>query len=705
MMVKTIQILMTLFFMEHLIMAQDVTQDVQVISERLKTGWIENRISQDRVQDYLDGLRETGGWRDIDYDDVSRTHWGPANHPARLAQLAEVYCVDPDETVKDAVLRGLQFWVDKDPQSDNWWWNCISSPRDLSKTLLLMGDVVSTDLVAATALLVHRSTFKRTGANLTNEASNLLVLACAIGDVDLLRESIAQLTGEIRVAIGEEGIQVDNSFHQHGPQLQMSSYAEVFARDATEHGLLFDGTQFALSDVQISALSEFVREGQQWFTWGHRVDFHGMGRGIGRTGGTGGAGGMRLIAQRMAQIDPTHKETYDAIVARSKDELAPDVNAPKGNRHYYRSDVMVHRPGHFHTSMRMHSTRTYGCEVRVNQENLKGYHVSDGAYFVMQSGDEYLDIQPVWDWRKLPGVTYRETDEPFPYGGDVLQHGKTNFVGGVSDGHVGVAAMDWVKDDVRARKAYFFFDEGFVCLGAGISAELDEKVATSVNQCLLNGDVLVLCESLTEMGRGRLEGGRVRGVHHDGIGYYFLGNQNVVVRSDAQTGSWKDLEANSKHKELMTKDVFSLWVDHGEQPSDGSYAYAVMPGMGRELFVDKAGVFPFAILKQTSAVQAVEFADQGLVQIAFFEAGGLQVLGGLDVEVNMPCLVMVQKEGRGLVLSVADPTQKLNQIQFKLDGLFEGDGAVVDGTSTVVTIDLPQDEWAGKTVQVKLQSH
>jgi len=58
-----------------------------------------------------------------------------------------------------------------------------------------------------------------------------------------------------------------------------------------------------------------------------------------------------------------------------------------------------------------------------------------------------------------------------------------------------------------------------------------------------------------------------------------------------------------------------------------------------------------------------------------------------------------------LVLSVADPTQKLNQIQFKLDGLFEGDGAVVDGTSTVVTIDLPQDEWAGKTVQVKLQSH
>jgi chondroitin AC lyase len=650
----------------------------------------------------LDGLSAEGGWRDIDYDNTSPTHWGPAGHPSRLAQLAEVYRIDKNETVKDAVLRALQFWVDKDPQSVNWWWNCISSPRDLSKTLLLMGDVVSPDLVNATSLLVHRITFKRTGANLTNEASNLLVLACAIGDVDLLHESINQLTGEIRVAIGEEGIQVDNSFHQHGPQLQMSSYAEVFARDATEHGLLFEGTRFALSAEQISALSEFVREGQQWFTWGHRVDFHGMGRGTGRTGGTGSAGGLRLISERMAKIDPEHKETYDALVARTRGDLAPGISAPNGNRHYYRSDVMVHRTEKFYTSVRMHSTRTYACEVRVNCENLKVYHLSDGTYFVMQTGDEYLEIQPVWDWRKLPGVTYRETDEPFPYGSDVPQRGNTAFVGGVSNGEVGIAAMDLVKDGVAARKAYFFFDGGFVCLGAGVSAEGDEKLTTSVNQCLLNGEVLVLGESIAEMGQGQLEGDGVRGVYHDGVGYYFLGKQKVVVHSDEQTGSWKDLEENSTLRESMTKDIFGLWVDHGVRPADGSYAYAVMPGVDRDGFVENSEALRFTVLTHTPAMQAIEFADQNLAQVAFFESGGLRVLGGMDVEVNVPCLMIIQKEGNGVTLSVADPTQELGQIQIRVSGVFESDGAIVDGEWTVLRVDLPQNEWAGKSVEISL---
>lgn len=683
-------------------MAQDVTQDIQTIADRWKADWVERRISKDQVQELLAELNDKGGWQDIDYEDRSRTHWEPAKHPVRLAQLAEVYSVDQDDQVKDAVLRALQFWADKDPQSDNWWWNCISSPRDLSKALLLMGDAVPQGLVDAVVPLVHRSTFKRTGANLTNEASNLLVLACAIGDVDLLRESIRQLTGEIRVAIGEEGIQVDNSFHQHGPQLQMASYAEVFARDATEHGLLFMDTRFALTDAQITALSDFVREGQQWFTWGHRVDFHGMGRGTGRTGGTGGAGGVGLIAQRMATLDPAHKETFDRFVARTKGDLAPDEHAPQGNRHYYRSDVMVHRPKDFYTSVRMHSTRTYACEVRVNLENLKGYHLSDGTYFVMQSGDEYLEIQPVWDWRKLPGVTYRATDEPLPYGPSVPQHGRTDFIGGVSNGHVGVAAMDWVKDDVKARKAYFYFDKGFVCLGAGISADRDESVTTGINQCLYDGEVLVLGESVTTLARGRVESNDGRGIYHDGVAYYFLGEQNFVVEADTQTGSWKDLEANSTRSENITKEVFKMWVDHGAKPEDGSYAYAVMPGVDRNAFATQADDLPFEILAQTSAVQAVEFADQNLAQIVFFEASSLRGLDTMDVAVDAPCLVMIQKDGEGVSLSVSDPTQKLDQIQITLRGVFEGKGAVVAGTSTVVTVDLPQDEWAGKTVDVSL---
>ncbi|MBT5831009.1 MAG: hypothetical protein HOH77_12550, partial [Candidatus Latescibacteria bacterium] len=206
----------------------------------------------------------------------------------------------------------------------------------------------------------------------------------------------------------------------------------------------------------------------------------------------------------------------------------------------------------------------------------------------------------------------------------------------------------------------------------------------------------------TTLVRGRVEGDDARGLYHDGVGYYFLGEQNFVVQAETQTGSWKDLEANSTRPETITKDVFKMWVDHGAQPVDGAYAYAVMPGIDRDAFATQADDLPFKVLAQTSAVQAVEFADRNLAQVVFFEAGNLKVLDTMDVSVNAPCLVMVQTDGQCVSLSVADPTQKLDQIQITIGGVFEGTGAVVEGSLTVVTVDLPQNEWAGKTVDVSL---
>ena len=74
----------------------------------------------------------------------------------------------------------------------------------------------------------------------------------------------------------------------------------------------------------------------------------------------------------------------------------------------------------------------------------------------------------------------------------------------------------------------------------------------------------------------------------------------------------------------------------------------------------------------------------------------------MDVEVNEPCLMILQKEGNGVILSVADPTQKLDQIQIRVSGIFESDGAIVDGEWTVLRVNLPQNEWAGKSVEISL---
>jgi len=691
--------------MEGVVMAQP-EQDLEIIAERLREEFGGQAPGEDRIQAYLKRQNADGSWPDVDYNDVARTHWSPQRHTRNLSDMACAYgakghALAGDAMLRDGIVNGLTFWTDRDPQSDNWWFNCISTSRDLGRVLLVMGDTIPRDVRDKAAVMIRRSTFKRTGSNLTWEANNLMVLACSIGDVALMQEAISYLTKEIRITT-EEGIQCDYSFHQHGPQLYMSNYGAAFAGNNSRYCGLFLGTSFALDKEKIAAISGLVREGQQWFLWGRQLDYHTLGRQLDNPSATWRGRELLGTSQRMVHVDPENAEEYRQLIERVKGNVPPGKTGPKGNRHYWRSDIMVHRPGNFYVSVRMHSTRTYATETRTNRENLKGYHLSDGTYFLMQRGDEFHEIQPTWDWRKLPGVTYRDTDEPYPYGKTAPQGGTTDFVGGVSDGKVGVAAMDYAKDDVQAHKAWFFFDQGFVCLGAGIAAEKDESVTTSLNQTLLNGEVLLLQDQQTEINRGEVVGKDVKAVYHDGVGYYFLGEQQTVVRADAQTGTWTSIEEDSSRKDPVTQDVFGLWVDHGVRPVDGSYAYAVMPGVDRDRFTSLGKQLPFEVVSNNVGVQAVAFPDQGIVQAAFFEAGVLRVLDGLDVEVDAACLVMLQQRGDLWTVSVSDPTQKLSQVHMTLGGSFKGEGAVAEGASTVVTVGLPQDQWAGKTVNFSL---
>jgi chondroitin AC lyase len=419
--------------MEGMVMAQ-AEQDLIIIAERLREEFGQKAPGEDRIKARLKSQNADGSWPGVNYADVSRTHWSPQRHTRNISDMAGAYgakdhVLAGDAKLRDGIVNGLTFWVDRDPQSDNWWFNCISTSRDLGVVLLIMKDVVSQTVQDKAAAMIRRSTFKRTGSNLTWEANNLMVLACAIGNVELMQEAISHLTREIRITT-EEGIQCDYSFHQHGPQLYMSNYGTAFSGNNSRYLGLFLGTSFALGEEKIAAISGLVREGQQWFLWGRQFDYHALGRQLDNPGATWRGREMVGISNRMMSVDPKNAEEYRQLSERLKGNVSPGETGPRGNRHFWRSDIMVHRPGNFYVSVRMHSTRTYATETRTNRENLKGYHLSDGTYFLVQRGDEFHEIQPTWDWRKLPGVTYRDTDEPYPYGRSDPQAGNTEFVGG-----------------------------------------------------------------------------------------------------------------------------------------------------------------------------------------------------------------------------------------------------------------------------------
>ena len=123
---------------------------------------------------------------------------------------------------------------------------------------------------------------------------------------------------------------------------------------------------------------------------------------------------------------------------------------------------------------------------------------------------------------------------------EVRRQGNTRFVGGVSDGLYGMAAMDLHYDALLANKAWFYFDNEFVCMGAGIVCPTGNPVLTSVNQCLLAGNVAA-SDRAQPLAPGEYALDGVRWVEHDSVTYAFPASTPVRVKVGPQTGSWSEI--------------------------------------------------------------------------------------------------------------------------------------------------------------------
>ena len=660
----------------------------------------------------LAAQRADGSWPDVPYDRRDRSIWPPQKHLTRLTSLAIAYRepsgpLHGDPALKAAIIRGLEFWLKRDPQSDNWWHNVIAAPQELGRLLVLMrDDLPQADFALACDRVRRSKTDRMTGANLTWTAGNLFTLGAVTDDLALLRDELALITGTIKITT-DEGVQPDGSFHQHGPQLNAGNYGLAFLDTCGRYASLVRGTPLAFSPGQIDLLSNFALNFQDWVVWGDRMDLSSCGRQLDHPNAPASkAADVARSCARLAALDPAHAAALNSFIDRATGRK-PDTaaGAPTGNRCFWRSDFMVHRPGTWYASIKTYSSRILRTETSVNSENYKGYHLCDGMMLVMVSGGEYDEIQPVWDWRKLPGITCRETTAPLPYGKNAgFQHNPRDFVGGASNGESGAAVLDLAKDDLTAKKAWFCFHRGIVCLGAGISSAAPEPAYTDVNQCLLRGDAMILADGSWRVAAAQQNlPSSTQAVYHDRIGYLFLAPANATLACGPQTGAWSDLRKEGVSPAKITNNVFNLWIDHGPHPQNAGYAYAVMPDVDPSAVAQAAATSPWRVLANTPQLQAVASPDDGLVQAVFYAPGRLEKSLAPAVAVSAPCvLIACEKSGGALDLTVADPTQKLSSLTLTIDGSYTGPVCRAAGAATEITIPLPPAGLAGSSVTVHL---
>lgn len=644
------------------------------------------------VTSTLATLQSNGSWPDVNYA-YSSTSYTADVHINRVKAFAQAYMKSASShyhssALFTAIVNSLTYWNTTDPQSWNWYHNQISNPQRIGEILILLETAPQSLGSLRSALLTQMNRgypTNQTGANKLDVATHFMYRSCLTANDSLMQYSVDQVFYPL-VLTTEEGIQHDLSYHQHGPQLYFFGYGSVFVEGETKVAYYLRGTPYALSGSRLAIFSSFVRNGFLKVMRSRYIDYGTNGRSISRENQL--SVGVTAHLEKLKVLDTTHVTEYNENIARLNGTQPPGYLLPSLHSHFWRSDYTVHQNTSYLFGVHLTSTRSAKQE-NGNGENLKGYYLSDGSTHIVTSGNEYYNIPAVWDWSRIPGTTvpYITTiPQRAPWG---VNFGTTAFAGGVSDSLYGVSAL-WFSDyNTQARKAWFFFDNEVVCLGAGISSSATQPINTTVNQCLLNGTVSAnVGGTVSTITNGVYNyNNTLKWITHNGVSYYFPAGGEVQLSMQSQSGTWKSIN-NGGSTTVQNMNVFQLWFDHGVTPSDGAYAYYVLPGQNMSTY-DTTLIH---IEQNTADMQVVYHRGLNIWQLVFYQAGTFHK-DSLSITVDRPCTLMLKNVGNSNVrVSVADPAQSSLPVNIYLN---------LPGISQTrhLVASLPSGPYAGSSVR------
>ncbi len=657
-------------------------------------------------------LRSDGSWSDIDYSDTPSGSWSPWAHFQRLTILARAYRTPGQSFYSDPQLRTQieaalsfvpTFYGPLTWPSGNWWFWTIGAPLDLGTTLVLMrGDLsqkVQDDCIRTLSVHIGSSAFSRGLVGPTPVGENLVWSAYTHLCLGLLRDDLAMLA-TVRSAMAtvcaptlDDGIQLDHSFHQHGPQLYTGGYGGSFANDVARYEALTRGTEYALPADALANFASYLVDGVAWSLRGQFFDVSVVGREVARPT-TSGYNGLAALLQA-AQFDSPRRaeirahaasllQSWPGTLPIELTAFAIDLrqsvltpSSPSGHRHYFTSDYSIHRRAGWYASVKMFSSRTKSGE-RTNGENLLGSRQSDGRFYLVKDGGEYFqrDVWPALDWSRLPGITVEQKADA---ANDTYGMGTRTLVGGTGDGRSGVSAMDYapLNSTLTAKKSWFFFDDCIVFLTSGITSPSANRVETVIQQW-------PLADPAAPVIRG------TNWLFSDGIGYYvYPQTASLQVSRNTRTGTWAALGASTDGTPHTTT-FLTLLLDHGSSPMNAEAAYAIVPEASAETM--RAWVAP-SILANGPAGSAVRSGN--VLGVVFWTPGAVA-----GVQSTLPAVISLTTSGNTMHLAASDPTNGAGTYQVTVPGAWTSTDVSAVMHDRATTLILARN--GGRTVEATL---
>ncbi|GHH97859.1 polysaccharide lyase family 8 super-sandwich domain-containing protein [Neobacillus kokaensis] len=642
-------------------------------------------------------------------------------------------------------------------QYSNWWHWEIGVPNELNSIMILLYDYLDQETIqrylkavdhfqpdptksGATTPENYREAL---GANRIDVSKVVGIRGVIVKDANKIAAARDALSQTFENVTEGDGFYEDGSFVQHENIAYNGSYGIVLIEGLTDMLTLLSDSTWKVTDPKVKNVYNWIEDAYEPFMYKGALMDMVRGRAISRDFLQDHRAGQTILKSviRMAQFAPQpYADKYKSMakywlqedtyldyfqnannftdITLAKQLLEDSKVTPRGDLDFHKTfaamDRVVHRKPGYAFGISMYSNRIQNYED-MNNENRKGWYTGEGMTYLYNADlAQYSDnFWPTVDPYRMPGTT---VDTMKRADGSGEHTSKESWVGGSTLNNIGTAGMSYKawNSSLSAKKSWFMFDNEIVALGAGITSIEARNIETIVenrkirndgsNELIINGKKPELKSGIplsVEAKWAYLEGN----VAGSDIGYYFPEGKSLEVKKEERTGAWKDINYGGP-TELIKRSYATLWFDHGIKPENDTYSYVLLPGSNMAQTEQYADNPEIKILRNDSAVQAVQDVKQNIIGANFWN-DEKQSVGPLTV--YQKASITMQEIDGILHMAVSDPTmENKGYIEIEIDGkafnVLEADeNVMVEQTKPSIKLKVNTDQSHGKSFTIKLK--